>query len=187
MRSFTLTTLWLLQKKKKYIGSVQEWQRTTFVTTDGCRIYLVSGQSGGKRKKSLVRKKKYCKVLLGNPLIWNTDREKCATRFIWSPKNCLCSTEGNLFWACYYATANSFALWTSCSSITFHCSVARMRWFLESALTGKKNFPCHTMGSKTGCLQKQAKACSNQGGIFPLTWLAYGPWQSWFLVVTSKE
>lgn len=54
MRSFTLTTLWLLQKKKKYIGSVQEWQRTTFVTADGHRIYLVSGQRGGKRKESCM-------------------------------------------------------------------------------------------------------------------------------------
>lgn len=50
-----------------------------------------------EKKKILYGKKKYCEVLLGNPLIWNTDREKCATRFIWSPKNCLCSTQGNLF------------------------------------------------------------------------------------------
>lgn len=118
MRSFTPTTLWLLQKKKKYIGSVQEWQRTTCVTADGCRIYLVSGQSGGKRK-NLVWKKKYCEVLLGNPLIWDTDRGKCATRFIGSPKNCLCSTQGNLFWVCYFATANSFALWACSSSCSF--------------------------------------------------------------------
>lgn len=50
-----------------------------------------------EKKKNLVWKKKYCEVLLGNPLIWNTDREKCATRFIWSPKNCLCSMQGSLF------------------------------------------------------------------------------------------
>lgn len=132
-----------------------------------------------EKKKNLLWKKKYCEVLLGNPSIWNTDREKCATRFIWSPKNCLCSTQGNLFWACYFATVNSFALGASCSSVTFHCSVARtMRWFLESAVTGKKILPCSTTRSKTSCLWKQAQAHSNQGGIFPPTWLAHGLWQS---------
>lgn len=45
------------------------------MTADRCRIYLASGQNGGKRKKNLVWKKKYREVLLGKPLIWNTDRE----------------------------------------------------------------------------------------------------------------